>query len=488
MPNLDFMSRKFLFLLALMAGPGISFASGEGHGDPFAGVFQAFAIILVSALIGRFIVNKLKQSVVLGELVIGIILGSVLMGLNRPSVHLVRNLDVVQEITSKVENGNISIAAAVDETLAPSTLPETEKQNLKEILTSGKVTTYTSLVHYIQLFSTIGIALLLFMVGLEGSIRDLIKLGSQGVVIALLGIMVTFGLGYTVLELMLPSTADPRLAFFGAATICSTSAGITARVLKDMDKLSSPEAKVTMGAAVFDDIFGLIILAVLASVMGEAAVDMVEIGGILLKIVLFLLLVVVFGLIVLPRITPYVEKLDPKSTRLLFPFILLLVFCYLANAFGLAMIIGAYFAGLMIKDDMFTKASEGEYHDTIHSLMSPIEGIFVPVFFVLMGIQVDISLFADGQVLLMGLALSAVAVTGKIVAVIFLPKGINKLAVGFGMVPRGEVVLIFASIGKSMGIINSQFYAVTVLVILATVLITPFALNMAFSRNMAGKL
>jgi Kef-type K+ transport system membrane component KefB len=481
--------QKYILALVLMSGAGTALAAGESHGDPFAGVFEAFAIILLCALIGRYIINKLKQSVVLGELLIGIALGSVLVALDRPVVQLVRNQEVVRSVGEKLEVGIYSIEKAVEETLAEDSMPAEQKQKMRAILTSGRITYYSSLAHYIQLFSTIGIALLLFMVGLEGSIEDLIKLGAQGVVIALIGIVVTLGLAYAGLELLLPSTADPRLAFFGAAAICSTSVGITARVLRDLDKLSTPEAKVTMGAAVFDDIFGLILLAVLAAVMGQGDVEASVIGGILVKIVLFLVTVVFFGLKILPRITPYFEKLDPKSTRLLFPFILMLVFCFLANAFGLAMIIGAYFAGLMIKDSMFTSASEGDHHDTIHTLISPIEGIFVPVFFVLMGIQVDVTLFADGQVLLLGVVLSAIAVAGKLGVGIFLPKGMNKLAVGFGMVPRGEVVLIFASIGKSMGIIDDQFYAVIVMVILITVLITPIALKMAFSRNTisAGK-
>ncbi len=477
------MVKKYILPFILSAGPVSAFAASESHGDPFARVFEAFAIVLVSALVGRFIANKLKQSVVLGELLIGILLGSILVGCDRPIVHLVRNQEVIQSVVSRMEAGKTSIEAAVDETLASESMPEGEKQNLRKILLSGQLATYANLARYIQLFSTIGIALLLFMVGLEGSIQDLLKLGAQGVLMAVIGIAVTLGLGYVVLEFMLPSTVDQRLAFFGAATICSTSVGITARVLKDMGKLSSPEAKVTLGAAVFDDILGLILLAVLASVMGQGEVEARAIGGILLMIALFLIAVVVFGLQVLPRITPYIEKLDPKSIRLMFPFILMLLFCYLANAFGLAMIIGAYFAGLMIQDKMFSNVSAGEHSNTIHSLISPIEGIFVPVFFVLMGIQVDVALFANVQVLLLGAVLSLVAVLGKIGVGIFLPKGTNKLAVGWGMVPRGEVVLIFASIGKSMGIIDNQFYAVTVLVILVTVLITPVALKMAFSRN-----
>ncbi len=472
---------RLVFLLVFSYAP--AFAAEVSHGDPFASIFEAFAIILVCALIGRFVARKLKQSVVLGELLIGILLGSILMGLDRPTVHVIRNLEVVQEVIRKIEKEGITMAAAVDETLSPESIPEKDRQHLLKILKSGEAASYISLVRYVQLFSTIGIAMLLFMVGLEGSIKDLLKIGPQGIVIALMGISVTMALGYGLLELLLPVTADPRLAFFGAATICSTSVGITARVLQDMGKLSTPEAKVTMGAAVFDDIFGLILLAVLAAVMGQGEVEPIVVGGILLKIALFLVAVVLFGLLVLPRITPYIEQLDPKSIRLLFPFILLLVFCYLADAFGLAMIIGAYFAGLMISDSMFTAASSDPHQSTIHTLMASVEGIFVPVFFVLMGIQVDIYLFADTQVLLLGVILSVVAVAGKIGAGIFLPKGTNKLAVGWGMVPRGEVVLIFASIGKSMGIIDSQFYAVTVMVILMTVLITPPALKIAFGKG-----
>lgn len=474
--------RKLISMTVMLFVSTSSFASSESHGDPFAPVFEAFALILTCALLGRFVANRLKQSLVLGELLIGILLGSVLMALDRPAVHIIRNLDVVKEVIVKIEDEEISLNEAVDRTLTASTIPEKAKGHLSEILKSGHAAGYANLVRYIQLFSTIGIALLLFMVGLEGSIEDLLKQGPQGIVIALIGIGVTIGLAYGVLAFLLPDTTDSRLALFGAATICSTSVGITARVLKDMNKLSTPEAKVTLGAAVFDDIFGLILLAVLAASLGQGALEPSVIGWILLKIGIFLVAVVIFGLKVLPHLTPFVEKLDPRSIRLLFPFILLLLFCYLANLFGLAMIIGAYFAGLMIKDSMFTKDSLDDHRNTIHSLFTPIEGIFVPVFFVLMGVQVDVTLFADGQVLLTGLILSLVAIAGKLGAGVFLPKGLNKMAVGWGMVPRGEVVLIFASIGKSMGVIDDQFYAVTVMVILVTVVITPLMLKRTFGK------
>lgn len=467
--------RRIIILSAILIIPSHAWASGSETGDPFSSIFMAYAIILFTALAGRFIANKLKQSTVLGELVMGIALGTLLMSLDRPIMHVIRNQEVVQEVILRIEAEDKPISIAVPEVLSESTLPETEKVAVSQVLTSHEATRYISLSRYIQLFSTIGISMLLFMVGLEGSIKDLISVGPRALVVALLGVGVSMGLGFLTLKLLLSSTADPRLAFFGAATIASTSAGITARVLKDLNRLSTPEAKITMGAAVFDDILGLILLAVLANIMVSGDMDSSSIIWIAGKIILFLIAAVIFGLKILPRIIPAFEKLDQKSIKLIFPLILMLLMCYLANLIGLAMIIGAYFAGLMLMEEQFS-AQPDKHHSTIESLMAPIEGIFVPVFFVLMGLQVDVTLFADLNVIGLGLALSAVAILGKLGAGIFLPSHYKKIAVGWGMVPRGEVVLIFASIGKAMGIITPQFYASVVMVILITVLISPLAL------------
>ena len=476
----NYQKRVLALLLFLLPSVKV-FASDGDHGDPFASIFMALAIILICALTGRFLANKLKQSTVLGELVMGIILGTILVEMDRPVIHLIRNQEVVSEVVSAIETKNISLAESLGQTLSESTLSADQKATLGNILSSGNASPYINLVKYIQLFSAIGISMLLFMVGLEGSIQDLLSVGVKAILVAVLGISFTLGLGYLTLKLLLTVSADPRLSFFGAATICSTSAGITARVLKDLNKLTTAEAKITMGAAVFDDILGLILLAVLANVMVPGELDMITVGWIIIKIVLFLVFVFFFGLKILPRIIPAIEKLDPKNIRLLLPFILMLALCYLANAIGLAMIIGAYFAGLMITDDMFSSRT-GEKQSTIESLIAPIEGIFVPVFFVLMGMQVDITLLADIYVIGLGLALSLAAILGKLVAGIFLPASFRKIAVGWGMVPRGEVVLIFASIGKTMGIISPQFYAATVVVILITILVSPLALMKSYQQ------
>ncbi|MBS1977638.1 MAG: cation:proton antiporter [Bacteroidetes bacterium] len=471
---------RFLFLFpALVLAPAVAIASEEHHGDVSAPIFEAFGIVLIAALLGRFIANKLKLSTVLGELVIGILLGTVLVMMDRPVIHVVRHLELIQHVVATVEEEGKTLAEATSQALSDPALPDADRAALSDLMGSGHAASRINLARSIQLFSTIGISLLLFMVGLEGSIQDLFKVGVRALAVAVVGVVATLGLGILSLKFFL-ANADPRLAFFGAATVGSTSAGITARVLKDLGKLETSEAKVTMGAAVFDDIIGLILLAVLANVMVSGGEGNSSVVMILVKIAAFLAGVLLFGLVALPRIIPYLERLDLKSARLLLPFILMLTLCYLADLMGLAMIIGAYFAGLMITDEMFK--SEMKEKMTITSLVSPLEGVFVPVFFVLMGMQVDITLFTDVNVILTGVILSAAAIGGKLLAGIFLPSSFSKLAVGWGMVPRGEVVLIFANIGKSMGIIDAKFYTATVIVILATVLLSPIALMKAY-RN-----
>jgi len=469
--------KRLLMLPLILVAMGACI-SASSQNDPFAPAFEAFAIVLIATLIGRFIARKLNLSLVLGEVMMGIIIGTLFSALHRPGVVVIRNQSTILSIINKLDD-NIPLDDAVLTTVKESSIPPDDKILLIETFNEGDAERYILMARILLLFSSFGIALLLFSVGLQSNILEIIRLGPKGILIALTGITLSGFLGYYFTLLIFPG-ADPKLPLFIGGALCSSSTGMTARVFKEMNKMETPEAKLVMSAAVFDDILGLVLLAILSGVVASGEPQIEAMAFILLKAILFLGGVILVGLYVLPRIIRPIESLDPQNIRLLFPMILLLLMCWLADYIGLAMTIGAFAAGLMITEKLFS--SNQDLHQTVEKLIAPIEGIFVPVFFVLMGVQVDITLFADIKVLGVGLLMTLVAALGKIGAAILLPKNINKIIVGMGMIPRGEVALIFMSIGKLVGVINAQFYAIIVMVILLTISLTPPALRWAFKR------
>ena len=250
-----------------------------------------------------------------------------------------------------------------------------------------------------------------------------------------------------------------------------------------MGRLDLPEAQVVLGAAILDDILGLIILAVVTGILTSGAVGLSTIALIVLKAVLFFAVVVWFGLRFLQKNIAFFARLDQSHVRLYFSFCLLLLCAWLADLMGLATIIGAFAAGLILEDHYFQFVrSTPEGTQSVESLLAPLEQIFAPLFFVLLGFQVDVSTFADPKVLVGGLLLTLVAMFGKMAPTAILKKGYRKLAVGFGLVPRGEVTLIFASLGKSMGILSTSLYSILIIVVLLTTLVTPPLLKWAVER------
>jgi Kef-type K+ transport system membrane component KefB len=208
------------------------------------------------------------------------------------------------------------------------------------------------------------------------------------------------------------------------------------------------------------------------------------VGLIVLKAAVFLGAVILFGAKCLRWQVELFARLDQASVKLLYPFGLMMVLAWLADAIGLATIVGAFAAGLIIKEEFFTVGDEAPHaKDSVESIVAPIEGVFAPVFFVLMGFQVDVTTFADMRVLVSGLALTVVAVLGKLMASLVVRKGSDKLIVGVGLVPRGEVGLIFASIGRSLGVLDANLFSIIIIVVLLTTLVTPPLLTWAIGRK-----
>ncbi len=470
---------------AATAPPAGEAADSRVHaGDPFARVFLVLALLLICAMLGRFGAQKLKQSPVLGELAVGLIIGALAYQLAAPTVTILRHSDQVNIATQKVLHDNVVWKEAISLTLAEAKLSAEEKRQIEDAVESPNFPQYLLLARILNFFSSFGVVLLLFMAGLETDLDQLKRSGRTVAGLGLVEVGLTFICCYLVVWLLLPSGRDPTIPLVLAGALSATSVGISARVFKDMRKLGLSEARIVLGAAVLDDILSLIILAVVTGILTTGAMAWSSIALIVLKAVLFFVAVAWLGSTFLKKGIAFFRLLAPGQVKLYFSFGLLLVLAWLADLLGLATIIGAFAAGLIIDDKSFeSERGSSEKEPPVESLLAPLEKVFAPLFFVLLGFQADVTAFANPRVLAVGLLLTLVAIFGKMAATVVLKKGYHKLVVGFGLVPRGEVTLIFASLGKSMGILSTSLYSVLIIVVLLTTLATPPCLKWALERK-----
>jgi Kef-type K+ transport system membrane component KefB len=261
---------------------------------------------------------------------------------------------------------------------------------------------------------------------------------------------------------------------FLGATLGATSIGITARVLNDLQQHRSREAHIVIGAAVMDDVLGLVMLAIVSGIVVTGSVALPDILRTIALASLFIISVLLLGPYIVELLILLLRQLNVLEAKLFISFIFVMTLAWLANLVGLATIVGAFAAGLLLLDSHFRAWGDHRMHKySIKELFAPLEAILVPIFFVLMGIQVKLETFLDWQVLLMATGLLLAAVLGKVVAGIGARRGLRRLAIGIGMLPRGEVGLVFASIGKSLGVIDSAMFSAAVLMVIVTTLITP---------------
>ena len=364
----------------------------------------------------------------------------------------------------------------------------------------------------IMFMAELGVIILLLQIGLETRLGDLVSVGVRASAVGMVGIVVPFVLGAFVVGPMLLPGKDFNAYLFLGATLAATSVGITGRVFRDLGQLKMPEAQIVLGAAVIDDVLGLVILAVVSSLVQAGSVSFGQVGMIIGEAVLFLGGSIVIGRAIAPHLMRWVSRLD-DSHSMLFSMVLAigLLMAWLAHAVGLAPIIGAFAAGLLF-EPVFLKEFEtpkvvqdiepllrdgipASRQDQIRSVLKrhtshqhehmiePIGYFFVPVFFVLTGMQVDLATLSDPKTVMVALGVTAAAVLGKLVAGFAAGKGKNPWVVGWGMVPRGEVGLIFAMVGKSLGVMSETMFSVIVIMVILTTLLTPPILTMLLRRK-----
>ena len=324
----------------------------------------------------------------------------------------------------------------------------------------------------LTLLGEIGVMLLLFEVGLESDLQSFLRVGPSAAVVALIGVAVPFALGYGVAVLLQLTTLQ---AIFVGATLTATSVAISARVLSDLGRLQSHEGNIILGAAVLDDILGLVILSVMVGLADSGTISWLAIVQTAGLAILFLTVAMVFGNRYASLFSKLVNRLNTRGALVITALTFALLLGYVAEAVRVAPLVGAFAAGLIL--------ARTEHQRLIEERLKPITDVFVPIFFILVGVAVDVTHLnpfnAQNQsVLLLAGGLTLVAIVGKLVSGCgVLDRTVNRWVVGVGMVPRGEVGLIFAGVGLGAHIITDAQYGSILVVVAVTTFLSPVLLK-----------
>jgi len=424
--------------LLLVAGVVLSRNGAEGH-DELGRLAFGLTVVSAAAIAGGHLVTRVGQPAVLGELLAGVLLGNLpgLAGLH-----------------------------------------------------------YLATDAYIDILARIGMLLLLFEVGLELSVGDLFLVGPSALLVAAIGTVASLTIGTGVAALLMPGSATAAHVFLGAA-ITATRVGITARVLRDTGASRSDEAKIILGAAVVDDVLALVVLGavtVWATAAGTGSAPQgVTIGALVMKTVGFLVLAVVLGAKFTPGWFRGAARLRTSGALLAVGLCFCFAMSWAASAIGLAALVGAFAAGLVLEDshsELFVRRGERP----LGELLQPMTTFLVPLFFVLVVFRMNVDVFAHPALLTLAAGLAAAAVLGKLACGAgVLNRGVSRLTVALGMLPRGEVTLVFASLGSTLAIgnvplLDERGYAALVAVVIVTTLATPPALKWSLRRRPPGRL
>jgi Kef-type K+ transport system membrane component KefB len=395
-------------------------------------VLLYLAIFLIAAKVGGLFATKIKQPAVFGELLAGIIIG--------PSV-------------AGWIAGHFGWAAPIDLTSS-----------------AGGI---------ISVFADIGIILLLFLAGLSIDVEEFKAEGKAATIVATSGVIVAFILGFSVATLY--GWTGMQAAFVGAI-LTATSVGITVRTLIDIDKLHTKVGMTILGAAVIDDVFGIVILSILSG-LAFGTISALGIVETIALIVLFFAVVTYVGFRVAPKLFTWISRLPAEEITLAIALAFVFLIGALAEEVRIATITGAFIVGLIL--------SKTPVAGTLRDKISIIGyGLFIPLFFVEMGVRTDVSALVGAGIL--AIALVGVAIFDKVAGcgIGALLSGFSfrdSLRIGAGMMPRAEVALVIAAIGIKAGIVTSALFSITIAIVLVTSLITPIMVKWAFKDAQQGR-
>ena len=424
----------------VLAVPALSSPGADATGGvDIAQILMALTVIILGAKLGGDLAGRIGQPPVLGELLFGVVLGNLsLVGLTW--------------FEGFTQLGALSVLAEL------------------------------------------GVIILLFQVGLEADLNEMKRVGLSSLLVATLGVIGPFLLGWGVGIWFYPDAPIYMHIFLGAI-LSATSVGITARVLKDLGRLETDEARVILGAAVIDDVLGLLILAVVSGIIrgaeSGASISSLAVFWLIAKAILFLGGAILAGRFVYPWLFRVAGYLRVHGMLLISALAACFLASFAAAKVGLAPIVGAFAAGLVL-DDAYFRDPAKHGRERIEELLEPLAFFLVPVFFVRMGMDVDLGALFTGGVIAFALVLTLAAIAGKQLSALGVVPGkkrrINRWIVGIGMVPRGEVGLIFASIGASLSIsgeavVSPAIYSAVVIMVMLTTLVTPPLLTWSFRRH-----
>ncbi|MBL1174718.1 cation:proton antiporter [Pantanalinema sp. GBBB05] len=439
-----------------MTSPLLATVAAENEPYVLAGVLLSFMVIYLASKLGGEICARLDLPPVLGELV-----GGVLVGVS--ALHLLVFPEGGVDGTNSLLMHVLQMTAGFDVTAIPSIF---EAQS-----------------EVISVLAELGVVILLFEIGLESDIKELLRVGPQATIVAVVGVVTPFALGTAGLMLVFGVPTVP--AVFAGAALTATSIGITAKVLAEIDRLTSREGQIIIGAAVMDDVLGIIVLAVVASLARNGSVQVSNVVFLIISAAAFLIGSIWLGRLLMPFFVSLVDNLKTRGQLLVMGLIFGYGLSYIAAVIHLEAILGAFAAGLIL--------AETNKRKELEELVIPIADMLVPIFFVSVGARTDVSVLnpfvpENREGLIMASFLILIAIVGKVVtgATVFGMPGINRLAIGVGMVPRGEVGLVFAAVGSASGALSKSLEAAIIVMVILTTFLAPPLLRVVFTRGDDG--
>uniref|UniRef100_A0A7C3VJF5 Cation:proton antiporter n=1 Tax=Planktothricoides sp. SpSt-374 TaxID=2282167 RepID=A0A7C3VJF5_9CYAN len=417
-----------------------------------AGVLLSLVVIYLASKIGGEICVRLNLPPVLGDLVGGVVVGVSILKL------LVFYAPGDAEISSTMINLLQSTAGLEPAAARP---------------------TFAAISEVISILSELGVIVLLFEIGLESELNELIKYGPPAMIVAVVGVIMPFTAGTLGLQNLFHVPVIP--AIFAGAALTATSIGITAKVLAEIGQLGAKEGQIIIGAAVLDDILGIIVLAVVANLVKTGNVEVTNIAYLIVSAGVFLVGGVFLGSFLSPYYVALVKNLKTRGSVLISALTIAFILSYIGAAIQLEAILGAFAAGLIL--------GETELQQELKAQVVPVADMFVPIFFVVVGAKTNLGVLnpavpSNREGLMMAMFLITVAILGKVVAgFTVLTPGINRLAIGIGMIPRGEVGLVFAAVGSTTGALSESLEAAIIMMVILTTFLAPPLLRVVFQAR-----
>ncbi|BAZ67827.1 MAG: cation:proton antiporter [Pelatocladus maniniholoensis HA4357-MV3] len=432
--------------------PVFATATASDSSSVMAAVLISLVVIYLASMIGSEICDRLNMPPVLGQL-----LGGLVVGIS--AFHL---------LVFTEDGGDFGDSILIKFLVATTGLT-----------IDGASTIFQIDSEVISVLAEIGVVILLFEIGLESDLKELLKVGPQSAIVAIVGVTAPFAGGTFGLMYLFGVPAVP--AIFAGAALTATSIGITAKVLSELQYLNRKEGQIIIGAAVLDDVLGIIILAVVASLAKTGEVEITNVLYLIVSAVAFLVGAVLLGRLFNPYFVKIVDELKTRGQLLIPALIFAFVLAYIATAINLEAILGAFTAGLVLAETQKCRALKDQ--------VLPIADMLVPIFFVAVSAKTNIAVLnpfvpENREGLIIASFLILVAIVGKLVSgfTVFGSEETNRLAIGVGMIPRGEVGLVFAGIGSTSGVLSGSLDAAIIVMVILTTFLAPPLLSFVFQK------